>query len=328
MKLRIGNLELKSNVICAPLAGYTNKVYREIMHQAGSGMECAEMVSAKGLMYDNKKTFEMLEVGENEVCSMQIFGSEVDDLVNAAKILDKDTKCSVIDINMGCPVHKVTCTGAGASLLKSPNHIYEIVKAVCDNVHKPVTVKIRAGWDHLHINCIEVSKLIEQAGASAIIIHGRTKSDLYSGKVNLDYIKMVKEAVSIPVIGNGDIKSYEDAIKMIEYTHCDGVAIGRGCLGNPWLISEIVAKMNGRDYVYPSNKEKIETLIDHFEKLVLLKGEKIAVLEMRSMASWYVKGMPNAKEFKRALVSVKTKKEFLDIIDKYLLNNLEEHYEN
>ena len=319
MELKIGNVLLKSNVIVAPLAGYTNKVYREIMHKAGAGMVCCEMVSAKGLFYENKKTFDMLEVGDEGVCSMQIFGYEVSDLVNAAKILDKETKCDIIDINMGCPVKKVTATGAGSSLLKDVNHIYDIVKAVCDNVQKPVTVKIRAGWDHNHINCVEVAKAIEKGGASAIIIHGRTKSDLYTGKCNLDYIKMVKDAVSIPVIGNGDIKSYDDALKMIEYTKCDGIMIGRASLGNPWLISEIVAKLDGKEYIMPTNKDKIDMLIYHFNELVKLKGKKIAVLEMRSMAGWYVKGMKNIKEYKRALVNVKTKDEFLELIDIYLV---------
>lgn len=319
MELKIKNITLPSNIIVAPLAGYTNKVYREIMHKALAGMVCCEMVSAKGLLYENKKTFEMLEIGDEGVCSMQLFGSEVDDLVKAAIILDKETKCDVIDINMGCPVKKVYSTGAGSALLKDPKHIYEIVKAVCNSVSKPVTVKIRTGWDHQHINCGEVAKAIEKAGASAIIIHGRTKSDLYSGKVNLDYIKMVKEAVKIPVIGNGDIKSYEDAVHMMEYTGCDGVMIGRATLGNPWLVEEIVTRMKGLDYKKPTDKEKINMLVYHFNELVKLKGEKIAVLEMRSMAGWYVKGMKNIKEYKRALVSVKTKEEFLDLIDKYLI---------
>lgn len=318
MELKIRDLVLPSKVIVAPLAGYTNKVYREIMHKAKAGMVCCEMVSAKGLLYENKKTFEMLTIGDEGICSMQLFGSDVNDLVKAAIILDKETKCDIIDINMGCPVKKVYTTGAGSALLKDPNHIYDIVKAVCDNVSKPVTVKIRAGWDHQHINCVEVAKMAQKAGASAIIIHGRTKSDLYSGKVNLDYIKMVKENVSIPVIGNGDIKSYEDAMQMMNYTGCDGVMIGRATLGNPWLVEEIVCKIEGIDYKKPTNQEKIDMLIYHFNELVKLKGEKLAVLEMRSMAGWYVKGMENIKEYKRALVSVKTKDEFLKLIDEYL----------
>ena len=319
MELKIRDIILPSNIIVAPLAGYTNKVYREIMHKHKAGMVCCEMVSAKGLLYENQKTIDMLEVGDEGICSMQIFGSTAEDLVVAAKILDKETKCDIIDINMGCPVKKVTTTGAGSALLKNPNLVYELVKAVCDNVTKPVTVKIRAGWDHKSINCAEVAKMAEAAGASMITIHGRTKSDLYSGKVNLDYIKMVKEAVSIPVIGNGDIASYEDAVKMMEYTGCDGVMIGRATLGNPWLIEEIVSKMQGTTFIPPTRTDKIDMLIYHFNELCKLKGEKIAVLEMRSMAGWYVKGMKNTKEYKRALVSVKTKNEFLELIDKYLL---------
>lgn len=319
MGLKIGNLELSSRVIVAPLAGYTNKVYREIMHQFNAGMVCCEMVSAKGLLYDNKKTIEMLEVGDEGICSMQLFGSSPDEMAKAAIILDKSTRCDVIDINMGCPVKKVVSTGAGSALLKDPKLVYEIVKKVVDSVNKPVTVKIRAGWDHKSINCDLVAKAIEKAGASGIVIHGRTKTDMYSGKVNLDYIKMVKDAVSIPVIGNGDIKCYDDAIKMMEYTGCDGVMIGRATLGNPWLVQEIVSKMEGSTYIQPTKIQKIEMMKHHFDELVKLKGERIAVLEMRSMAGWYVKAMKNVKEYKRALVNVKTKEEFLELIDKYLL---------
>ena len=320
MELKIKNITLPSRVIVAPLAGYTNKVYREIMHAHKAGMVCCEMVSAKGLLYENQKTFDMLEIGDEGICSMQIFGSTPEDLVVAAKILDKETKCDIIDINMGCPVKKVTSTGAGSALMKDPKLVYEIVKAVTSNVSKPVTVKIRAGWDHKSINCDVIAKAAEAGGASMITIHGRTRSDLYSGKVNLDYIKMVKEAVSIPVIGNGDIKSYEDAIKMMEYTGCDGVMIGRATLGNPWLIDDIVSRMEGLPFNKPTKSDKINMLTYHFNQLVKLKGEKIAVLEMRSMAGWYVKGMKNVKEYKRALVNVKTKEEFLDLIDKYLMS--------
>lgn len=319
MELKIKNLILPSNVIVAPLAGYTNKVYREIMHKAKAGMVCCEMVSAKGLLYDNQKTIDMLTVGDEGICSMQLFASDVEDFVKAAIILDRDTKCDIIDLNMGCPVKKVISSGAGSALLKDPKHVYDIVKAVCDNVQKPVSVKIRAGWDHSSINCDVIAKECERAGASLIIIHGRTKSDLYSGKSNLEYIKMVKDAVSIPVIGNGDIKSYEDAVRMMEYTHCDGVMIGRASLGNPWLIEEIVNRLDNKPFKKPTAKEKIDMLIYHFEELIKLKGEKLAVLEMRSMASWYVKGMEDVKEYKRALVGVKTKEEFLAIIDKYLI---------
>jgi nifR3 family TIM-barrel protein len=193
-----------------------------------------------------------------------------------------------------------------------------MVKAIVQNVNKPVTVKIRAGWDHQHINCVEIAQAIQRAGASAITIHGRCKSDLYRGQVNLDYIKMVKDSVQIPVIGNGDIKSVEDAIKMLEYTGVDAIMIGRGSFGNPWLINELHCYFNNIPYTAPTEDDKVNMLLNHFQRLVDLKGEKIAVLEMRSLAAWYVKGFANSKHFKQELIYVKTKDEFLNLVKECL----------
>lgn len=319
--MKIGNINIDGKVVLAPLAGYTNKVYRTIMKETGASLVYSEMVSAKGLLYDNDKTWELLQVDENEhPMGLQLFGSDPQEMAAAAKILDQNTACDIIDINMGCPVRKVLKAYSGSYLLKDTTLIYDIVSNVVKSVHKPVTVKFRAGWDHQQINCVEVAQTLERAGASAIMIHGRTKSDLYSGKVNLDYIKMVKDSVKIPVIGNGDIKSLDDAIKMIDYTKVDAIAIGRGSLGNPWLIEEIDCYFKNKQYTPPTRDDKIKMLLRHFNDLIALKGEKIAVLEMRSLASWYVKGFSFSKEFKQKLVYVKNKVEMMNIINDYLIN--------
>ena len=217
---------------------------------------------------------------------------------------------------MGCPVRKVLKAGAGSALLEDPKWAYEIVKAVVSNTSKPVTVKIRAGVDKNSINCVEIAKMCEAAGAKMITIHGRTRCDMYTGHVNLDYIKMVKEAVSIPVVGNGDIKSIEDAKKMIEYTHCDGVMIGRGAIGNPWLIRDLVDYFTlGTIKEAPTRLDKINMLKYQFDEMLKIKSEKNAVLEMRTIANYYVKGFKNAKELKIKLVNLKTKEEFYDLIE-------------
>lgn len=315
--MKIGNIELKNNIALAPLAGYTNLAYRKIMKEFGVGLVYTEMISAKGLLYENDKTWELTNIDENEhPVAVQIFGGEIEDMIKATKLLDARSDCDIIDINMGCPVKKVLKSNAGSYLLLDSDKVYEMVKAVVSNTSKVVTVKIRAGWDHKSINCVEVAKKIEEAGAKMIAIHGRTKSDLYSGKVNLDYIKMVKESVNIPVFGNGDIKTVDDAIKMIEYTGVDGVMLARGTFGNPWLVRDLVDYMEGRPLQAPPTKqEKVEMLKHHFEELLKIKCEKLAVLEMRTLAAWYVKGFSNAKEFKNKLIYVKTKEELMSLIE-------------
>lgn len=318
--MEIKNIKLSGKVVLAPLAGYTNKAYRKIMKEAGASLVYSEMISAKGLLYENEKTREMLATDEFEhPVGLQLFGSDPLEMAKAAQILDKETNCDIIDINMGCPVRKVLKACSGSYLLQSLDLIYEIVSYVVQTVDKPVTVKFRAGWDHQHINCVEVAQTLEKAGASAITIHGRTKSDLYSGHVNLDYIKMVKDSVKIPVIGNGDIKSLDDALQMFAYTNVDAIAIGRGSLGNPWLIEEIDSYFKNKQFIPPTRDDKVKMLIRHFQDLIALKGEKLAVLEMRGLASQYVKGFSYAKEFKQKLVYIQSKSEFFDLIDKYLM---------
>lgn len=313
---KIGNVKIDNPICLAPMAGYTNSAYRMIAKEMGVGLVYSEMISAKGLIYDNEKTREMLYINPNEhPISIQLFGGEIDDLVAAARMIDQETNADIIDFNMGCPVKKVLKSNAGSKLLLDSDYIYQIVEAVVKSVSKPVTVKIRAGWDHKSINCVEVAQKIEKAGASAIAIHGRTKSDLYRGQVNLDYIKMVKNSVSIPVIGNGDIKSIDDAIFMKQYTNVDGIMVGRASFGNPWLLRDLVDYFNNSPMqAPPSPSEKIDMIIRHFEDLASLKGEKLAVLEMRSLAAWYSKGFINSKEFRQRLVTIITKEEFINAV--------------
>lgn len=320
---KIGNIEINNKIVIAPLAGYTNSAYRRIMKSFGAGLVYTEMISAKGLIYENDKTWEYTRFLEEErPIAIQLFGGDKDDLIKATKMVCNEAKPDFIDLNMGCPVKKVLKQGAGSAYLQDVDKIYENVKAVVETANVPVTVKIRAGWDHKSINCVEVAKAIEKAGASAIAIHGRTKTDLYAGKCNLDYIKMVKEAVSIPVIGNGDIKSIEDAKLMLDYTGVDAIMIGRAALGNPWFIRDLSNYFLGtHQEKSPTSRERIEMIKYHFDELEKIKCEKVAVLEMRTLASWYVKGIKNTKAFKCALTNVSTRKEFMELLDKLLKND-------
>ena len=312
--MKIGNIEIKSKLILAPLAGYTNLVYRKICHDMGAALTYTEMISDKGLLYENDKTWNLCDIDENEhPVSLQLFGGNIEELTKAAIMIDKKSNCDIIDINMGCPVKKVLKSGSGSYLLKDVEYLEKMVRSVVENVSKPVSVKIRIGWDHQTINHVEVAKAIERAGASLICVHGRTKSDFYGGKVNLNAIKEVKENVSIPVIGNGDVKTIEDLDNMLA-TGVDFVMIGRASLGNPWIFKEFNAHLENKEYIKPTDEEKILFLLEHLNSLVKLKGEKIAILEMRSLAAWYVKGMKNSKEFKLKLINIKTVEEFNQIV--------------
>ena len=312
--MKIGNIDIKGKLILAPLAGYTNQVYREICHDLGAALTYTEMISDKGLLYENDKTWDLCYITKNErPVSLQLFGGNIEELVKAAKLIDERSNCDIIDINMGCPVKKVLKSGSGSYLLQDVEYLEKMVRSVVDNVSKPVTVKVRIGWDHKTINHIEIAKAAERGGASAICVHGRTKSDFYSGKVNLQAIKEVKENVKIPVIGNGDVKTVEDLQNMLD-TGVDFVMVGRASLGNPWIFKEFNAYLNNEEFTPPTDEEKIRFLLSHLEKLVNLKGEKIAILEMRSLAAWYVKGMKNNKEFKLKLVNIKTIEEFKNIV--------------
>ena len=326
MKWNIGNVELKNQVVLAPMAGICNNAYRRIIKDMGCGLIVAEMVSDKALMYDSTKTKDMLYMTEDErPISQQIFGSDKESFIIAAKYIEENMHPDIIDINMGCPVPKVALRAqAGSALLKDPDKVYEIVKAVVDSVSIPVTVKIRSGWDDKSINAVEIAKQIERAGASAIAVHPRTRAQGYSGHSNWDIIKQVKDSVSIPVIGNGDITTCYDAKKMIDETGCDAIMIGRGVLGNPWLIKECVDYLEyGIEPKKITIKEKIDMIKRHLNNLLDTKPYKVALLEIRTHAAYYLKGLPQGKELKVKIFKTTSKEEIIELLDKYL----EEHNE-
>lgn len=318
---KIGNIEIKNQIVLAPMAGISNTSYRKIIKEMGAGLIYAEMVSDKAISYGNEKTIELLKMDPSErPIAQQIFGSDIESFVDAAKKVVELMHPDIIDINMGCPVPKVAVKAqAGSALLKNPEKIYEIVKAVVEAVDIPVTVKIRSGWDSDSINAVEVAKKIESAGAKAIAIHGRTRAQGYSGKADWNIIKQVKESVSIPVIGNGDVTSCYLAKQMLDETGCDAVMIGRGVLGNPWLIRECIDYLEKGTIPTPvSAEDKIKMLKRHFDLLVQDKNEKLALLEIRTHALWYIKGLPNSATIKNEICKSKTKEEMFSILDNYL----------
>ena len=318
---KIGNVVIKNNVVMAPMAGISNSAYRTIIKEMGCGLIVAEMVSDKALMYGSTKTKDMLYMTDFErPIAQQIFGSSKESFIIATKYILDNMHPDIIDINMGCPVPKVAISSqAGSALLKDPNKVYEIVKSVCEVSTVPVTVKIRSGWDEKSINAVEIAKIVEKAGASAITVHPRTRKQGYTGYADWNIIKQVKENVSIPVIGNGDINSCFDALRMINETGCDAVMIGRGILGNPWLIKECVEYLeNGTLPKEVTIEEKINMIKRHLDLLINTKPLKVALLEIRSHAAWYLKGLPGSKELKQEIFKTKTKEELINFLDNYL----------
>lgn len=319
MKWKIGNVEIANQVVLAPMAGISNSPFRRICKEMGCGLIYAEMVSDKAIMYGNKKTIDMLYMTDFErPISQQIFGTDVSSFVIAAKYICSNMHPDIIDINMGCPVPKVALRAqAGSALLKSPSKIYDIVKAVVDAVDVPVTVKIRSGWDSNHINAVEVAKVIEKAGASAICVHPRTRSQGYRGEADWSIIKAVKDNVNIPVIGNGDIKTPEDAKRMLNETGCDAIMIGRGVLGNPWLIEQTVAYLNGDLVSQPNRLDRVDMCIKHLNYLSDVKDEKVARLEIRNHIGWYFKGLPGANEIKNKVYQCDSIHDIMQVLMSY-----------
>jgi len=310
---KIGNVTLKSKVALAPMAGVTNQSFREICRGMGAGLVVSEMISDKGLIYQNQKTLEMIP--KEKSIATQIFGSSVETITQGVGIILEHSNPDIIDINMGCPVNKVIKSGAGSALLKDPQKIYDIVKSLKDNYNKPVSIKIRAGFDHSSINCDKVASIATKAGVDAITIHGRTRSDMYTGSVNLDYIKMVRDNTDVFVFGNGDIKSVEDASKMYELG-VDGIMVGRATLGNPWIIRDLVSQEE-----VVSIHERIDMLLAHAQKLMSHEPEKYAMIQMRSHAAWYFRHLPQSKKYRVQLVNISTYDELKNICLEYL-NNL------
>ncbi len=323
---KIGNIEIQNPIVLAPMAGICNSAYRRIIKEMGCGLIYAEMVSDKAITYGSKKTIDMLYMTDMErPIAQQIFGSDKDSFVTAAKYIYDNMHPDIIDINMGCPVPKVALRAqAGSALLKDPIKVFDIVSSVVKAVPVPVTVKIRSGWDQNHINAVEIAKVVEQAGAKAIAVHGRTRSQGYSGKADWNIIKQVKQAVTIPVIGNGDVRSCYDAKKMLDETGCDAVMIGRGVLGNPWLIKECIDYIeNGKIPKKVSIDEKYDMILYHIHLLEQQKNEKVANLEMRTHIAYYLKGVPGASELKQKVFQTKNLTELKNLIKEYKEVNYE-----
>jgi nifR3 family TIM-barrel protein len=318
--LKIGNVVANNKVVLAPMAGVCNPAFRLIAKEFGCGLVCAEMVSDKAILHGNKRTIEMLYVDEREKpLSLQIFGGDKETLVEAAKVVDQHTNADIIDINMGCPVPKVTKCDAGARWLLDPNKIEEMVSAVVQAVNKPVTVKMRIGWDEDHVFAIRNAQAVQNAGGKAVSVHGRTRVQMYTGKANWDIIKEVKESVSIPVIGNGDVFTPEDAKRMLDHTGVDGVMIGRGALGNPWMLYRTVHYLTSGELLpEPTPQEKMRIAILHMDRLADLKGENVAVKEMRKHMAWYLKGLPGAARVKDVIMELTERDKMVSILQDFV----------
>lgn len=315
---------MDNRVVLAPMAGICNSAFRLTVKEFGAGLVYAEMISDKALNTRNKKTLDMLYIDEREnPMTLQIFGGDKENLVEAAKFVDKHTTADIIDINMGCPVNKIIKCEAGAKWLLDPNKIYEMVSAVVDAVDKPVSVKMRIGWDEERVFAVENAQAAERAGAAAIAMHGRTRVQMYEGKANWDVLAEVKKNINIPFIANGDVETPEDAKRILEHTKADGVMIGRAALGNPWMIYQTVKYLeSGVQIPEPSVREKMDVCLLHFERLKALKGEKVAVREMRKHASWYLKGIRGNGKIRNAINLTETEQEL-----RILLNSVADEYE-
>lgn len=317
MKLKIGNVELDNQVILAPMAGVTDLPFRLLCKEQGAGLLCMEMVSAKAIYYNNKNTDELMEIRPEECpVSLQLFGSDADIMAEMAKKIE-ERPFAILDINMGCPVPNVVNNKEGSALMKNPKLVEEIVTKVSRAISKPVTVKIRKGFDEEHLNAVEIAKIAEGSGAAAVAVHGRTREQYYSGKADWECIRAVKEAVKIPVIGNGDVKDALSAKALIEQTGCDGVMIGRAAEGNPWIFREVVHYLETGELLPKPNREEVLTTIRKHARLQLeIKGEYTGVREMRKHLAWYSAGYPNSAKFRQMINSMETMEELMQGIDR------------
>lgn len=326
--MQIGNIKLDAPLVLAPMAGITDLPFRLICRRLGCAMTVSEMVSAKGLLYKNVKTTEMLRIDNGErPTAIQLFGSVPQELAQAAKMVEA-SGADMIDLNMGCPVAKIVNNGEGSALMKTPQLAYEILAAMVDAVQIPVTVKFRAGWDDEHRNAVEIALAAEKAGVSSIAVHGRTRQQFYEGKADWNIIRQVKDAVNIPVFGNGDIFTVEDGLRMLKETGCDGLMIGRGADGNPWLFNRLKAVMSGQeDPGAPELDVRLAQAAEHLQMLIDYKGEYVSVKEMRRHISAYLKGLPHAAEFRGRFHKVDTQEQFMALLGEYA-DCAHEYYEH
>ena len=317
--MKIGNLELENNVFLAPMAGVTDLPFRILCKEMGCGLVYSEMVSAKGILYDNKNTTELLEIDPKErPVAVQLFGSDPEILGAMAKKIEQ-YPIDIIDVNMGCPAPKIVKNGEGSCLMKTPELVGKIVKSLVESQSKPVTIKFRKGFDDDHVNAVEIAKIAEANGASAVAVHGRTREQYYSGKADWDIIKQVKEAVNIPVIGNGDVFTPQDAKNLLEHTGCDAIMVGRGAQGNPWIFKRILHYLKtGELLPEPTTEERVEKALRHAQMLIDYKGEYIGVREMRKHMAWYMKGMPGAAELRGKLNYAENRAELEALLRGYL----------
>ena len=314
--MQIGSLKLENNVFLAPMAGITDRPFRTLCHEMGSGLVYSEMVSAKGIYYNNENTKQLLDIGEGEMpAALQLFGSEPEIMGAMGKKIE-GINAGIIDINMGCPVPKVVKNGEGSALMKTPELAGRIIKALVEMQKKPVTIKIRKGFDDTCINAVEMAQIAEENGASAVAVHGRTREQYYSGKADWDIIKKVKKAVSIPVIGNGDIFKPQDAADMLEYTGCDAVMIARGAQGNPWIFKRTIAYLeNGILLDEPTPQEKVSMALRHARMLIDYKGEFVGVRQMRAHMAWYIKGVQGASVIRDKINHCESYEEMAELLE-------------